>query len=107
MKRIVLIIIALFICSIAYASNVKYIIHLEDGKVISCQKVTQKYLSKHAGNATSPVNREGAIIVDSLEGYEMNIPILPTPEETLKESLLKLLDDEDVKTKVKNIKSVQ
>lgn len=84
---------------ISSADKMQYVIFLEGGKIVEYQQVTAKYLTKFGNDPSCPAQRPGAIIVDSLEGYEFVEPVLPLTE---KEKFLKMLDDTDIVNKIKD-----
>ena len=101
MKKII--VLSLVLVFVAYNSfaGVKYAIKLKDGKIEGYQPLSDSYLSKYASDPSCPL-QQGYFLVDSLEGYEF---YEPPAEPTEKEKLLALLEDEDIKTKIKNIKN--
>jgi len=86
MKRILIVgLLSMLVLSQSGYSAEKYVITLENGKVKGYQKVTDEYLSKFSKDATSPLKQPGAILVNSLEGYEMADP---PKKQTEKERIL-------------------
>ena len=97
MRKIIaiVIILVLVLSSFTYAKD-RYAVKMKDGKVVSWQMLSDKYLEEHAADPSCPL-QQGYIIVNSMEGLEIAEPPLPKTE---KEKLSELLKDEDIKAEI-------
>ena len=98
-KIIIIGLVLVFIACNSFAD--KYAIKLKDGKIEGYQSLSDSYLSKYASDPSCPL-QQGYFLVDSLEGYEF---YEAPPPPTEKDKFLEMLEDEDIKTKIKNIKN--